>query len=244
MSYIARIYKITNTINNDIYIGSTKNALRIRLQQHRAKQKQVKNSFRNGLYCMMNEYDSNHFHIELIEEIECLNKREQTEHEQRIINQYKPVLNKKRAYGIKCEHNKNNSICKICKGGHICIHNRTRSRCKLCKGSQICTHDRMRSSCKDCKGSGVCEHNKIKRICKDCKGLDICEHNKNKRICKDCGGSSICEHNKYKDYCKECNGSRITLIYCFDCDDEFRRDNLRRHYNSVKHLRNTLPVNY
>lgn len=51
-----------------------------------------------------------------------------------------------------CEHDRQRSQCKDCKGGSICEHNKIRSRCKDCKGSSICEHDRIRSQCKDCKG--------------------------------------------------------------------------------------------
>jgi hypothetical protein len=50
-----------------------------------------------------------------------------------------------------------------------CEHNRQRSRCKECKGSGICQHNRRRSACKECKGSGICQHNRQRSACKKCK---------------------------------------------------------------------------
>jgi len=35
-----------------------------------------------------------------------------------------------------------------------CEHNRQKSQCKDCRGSGICDHNRQRRLCKDCGGSG------------------------------------------------------------------------------------------
>ena len=67
-----------------------------------------------------------------------------------------------------CEHNRQRSTCKQCKGGEVCTHNKRRSICVQCNGSQICEHNRQRSNCKDCGGSKICEHNKIRSQCKIC----------------------------------------------------------------------------
>ncbi len=109
----------------------------------------------------------------------------------------------------KCEHNRQKTTCKECKGSQICEHNRRKSRCKDCGGSEICEHNRQKSACKDCGGSEICEHNRRKSYCKECGGTQICEHNREKSRCKECGGSQICEHNREKSKCKECRGSQI-----------------------------------
>ena len=90
-----------------------------------------------------------------------------------------------------------------------CEHHRQRSHCKDCKGSGICEHQRQRSNCKDCKGSGICEHQRRRSLCKDCKGSGICEHQRRRSRCKDCKGSGICEHQRRRSECKECKGSSI-----------------------------------
>jgi predicted GIY-YIG superfamily endonuclease len=278
MTYTAKIYKIVNTINDDIYVGSTKNELRKRLNEHKKDAK--KKPERNGLYQMMNEHLFENFRIVLIETVECENKEEQVRHEQLFIDALKPKLNKHNAYGNKCEHNRERSkckqcgggqicehnrirstckqcggssicehnrersICKQCGGGSICEHNRIRSKCKQCGGGSICEHNRERSICKQCGGSQICEHNKRRSICKECGGGSICEHNRIRSTCKQCGGSQICEHNKRRSICKECGGSQTQKVYCYDCDTEFRKNSSKVHFNSVKHLRNTLPINY
>lgn len=152
MAYIARIYKIVNTINDEIYVGSTRNELRLRWQGHKKDYTRVE----NGLYLMMREHGFEPFRIILIEEIEVRNKTEQLQHEQRYIDQLRPTLNKINANGIKkCEHQRRRSECKECGGASICEHNRQRSQCKDCGGASICEHQRFRSSCKDCGGSQV-----------------------------------------------------------------------------------------
>jgi len=71
------IYKITDNTNNAIYIGSTKQALKLRLQNHiRHYRKYIKDG--NYSYCI--SYDiikNNDYKIELIEETDDLQIREQ-----------------------------------------------------------------------------------------------------------------------------------------------------------------------
>ena len=161
MTYTAKIYKIVNTINDDIYVGSTKNQLRIRWQGHKHNALHKKRN--NGLYDMMNEYSLDCFRIILIEEVECANKEHQLQHEQKFIDELKPKLNKYNANGHICEHNKKRSICRECGGGQICEHNKKRSHCKECGGSSICNHNNQRSQCKNCEGSQL-----ISIYCYDC----------------------------------------------------------------------------
>ena len=49
----------------------------------------------------------------------------------------------------KCEHNRQKSVCKDCKGSGICEHNKVRSRCKECNGGSICEHNKRRSICRE-----------------------------------------------------------------------------------------------
>ena len=90
-----------------------------------------------------------------------------------------------------------------------CEHNRQKSRCKECKGSGICEHNRIKSRCKECKGGSICEHNHIKTTCKECKGGSICEHNHLKNQCKECKGGSTCEHNISRSTCFTCRKQPI-----------------------------------
>lgn len=221
MSYIARIYKIVNNINDEIYVGSTRNELRLRWQGHKRDYTRVE----NGLYLMMREYGVGPFRIILIEEIEVQNKQQQLQHEQRYIDQLRPTLNKFNAHGTRCEHN------------------RERYECKECGGGRICEHDRQRSQCRDCGGSQICKHNKRRSRCRDCGGSSICEHQRFRSQCKDCGGSQICEHDRFRSTCRDCGGSRVKPVYCADCDTEIVKMGYKRHINSIRHLRNTLPIN-
>ena len=63
------IYKITNSINDLIYIGKTKNSLEERLRLH-IKDSLDKNKQNRSLYKAMNEFGANKFKIELIEVVE------------------------------------------------------------------------------------------------------------------------------------------------------------------------------
>ncbi len=62
------IYKITNDINNKIYIGKTSNSIEKRFQQHLLDAIKLHREKR-PLYDAINKYGKEHFNIELIEEV-------------------------------------------------------------------------------------------------------------------------------------------------------------------------------
>ena len=72
------IYKITNDINEKVYIGQTSRSLEKRWHEH-CKDIHRRTHEKRPLYAAMNKYGIEHFHLELIEEcsLEDINKREQ-----------------------------------------------------------------------------------------------------------------------------------------------------------------------
>lgn len=74
---MAYIYKITNIINNKLYIGKTVNTIEKRFNQHKneSKTERAKN---RPLYRAINKYGIENFEIEIIEECnyDILNERE------------------------------------------------------------------------------------------------------------------------------------------------------------------------
>ena len=67
-----KIYCIRNSINNDIYVGSTCQSLSKRMAFHRNSSKsETKQHYK--VYCMMTELGIDKFHIELIEKYPCEN---------------------------------------------------------------------------------------------------------------------------------------------------------------------------
>ena len=68
-----KIYKIWNSINDEIYVGSTCEALSRRMVHHRSAAKLGKSC---KLYNLMNELGVEHFCIELIESFPCKSKEE------------------------------------------------------------------------------------------------------------------------------------------------------------------------
>ena len=86
------VYKITNNITGEFYIGSSKNIKR-RWYQHRSPSvhKQLPNS---KLYKDMASYGLDNFTFEIIEETDSLKEREQY-----YIEQLKPSYNSNRAKG-------------------------------------------------------------------------------------------------------------------------------------------------
>ena len=68
-----KIYKIFNSSNDGIYVGSTCNPLCKRMAYHRSHHNNEKYKHR-ALYATMNEVGVSKFHIELIEDYPCDNK--------------------------------------------------------------------------------------------------------------------------------------------------------------------------
>lgn len=99
MDKISGIYKITNTITSDFYIGSSKN-IKQRWYGHKClsvwkKHPNVK------LYKAMTQYGRDNFTIEVIEETDNLREREQY-----WIGQLKPTYNDRHADGYNIERKK------------------------------------------------------------------------------------------------------------------------------------------
>lgn len=72
---MAYIYKITNDINDKIYVGKTEFSIEKRFQEH-CKDSKKERCEKRPLYNAMNKYGIEHFHIELIEETDGPEERE------------------------------------------------------------------------------------------------------------------------------------------------------------------------
>jgi group I intron endonuclease len=69
-----KIYKITNNINNEVYVGSTCDILRKRFVRHTIDMRNEKNKHR-PLFKLMNELGTDIFRIDLIEAYPCDDKQ-------------------------------------------------------------------------------------------------------------------------------------------------------------------------
>lgn len=96
MSYTCKIYKLCNSIDGEIYIGSTKQKLGQRFSEHKSRAKKGKKNML--IYNHMRKLGIDKFYIELLEEKEVANKQEQMKLE--VLWQEKETcrLNKLRAY--------------------------------------------------------------------------------------------------------------------------------------------------
>ena len=101
MQKIYGIYKITNTITGDFYIGSSKNVKR-RWESHKwpSRWKQYPN---NPLYQDMNKYGLENFAFEILAEVE-VEKLKETE--QQFIEKLQPIYNNYNAKGWDIERYK------------------------------------------------------------------------------------------------------------------------------------------
>ena len=159
----SKVYKLVNSIDDLIYIGSTTQPLSKRFSDHKANAK-----FKPGpVHRHLNNIGWDTVRIILIETVICYNKDQLNQREQHYIDVYKPELNKKSAF-TDCPHGRQHNVCVECHGSSICIHNRQKASCKDCHGARICIHNKQKQTCKDCHGSGICIHNRVKQECKEC----------------------------------------------------------------------------
>ena len=98
---ICGIYKITNTINGDFYIGSSKDINR-RWTQHKRKST-WKKCPNNPMYLDMKKYGVDKFEFQVIEEVEVDKLKER---EQYFIETLNPTYNSNRANGLDVERHK------------------------------------------------------------------------------------------------------------------------------------------
>ena len=101
MNKISAVYKITNTITGDFYIGSSKDVKR-RWRAHK-KPSTWKRYSNSQLYQDMQKYGTDKFEFEVIAEVEESFLKEK---EQQFIETLKPTYNKKRANGLDIERYK------------------------------------------------------------------------------------------------------------------------------------------
>ena len=92
-----KIYKILNTIDNEIYVGSTCELLSQRMARHRSTMKSIPHL---KLYKHMHELGVEHFYIELIEDCPCDRNEELVKREGEIIRSI-GTLNKNGTINIK-----------------------------------------------------------------------------------------------------------------------------------------------
>lgn len=86
------IYKITNTVTDDIYVGSTTQKLSGIFKVHKSKAKTQSDSS-NKLHKLMQEHGSENFSVHLVEDFKFENKREIPIKERIICAELKPSLN-------------------------------------------------------------------------------------------------------------------------------------------------------
>ena len=105
---ISGIYKITNTVTNDFYIGSSKDVKR-RWTEHKSPSRWNK-SPNNPMYIDMHEYGKDKFDLEVLEVVEAESLKEK---EQYFIETLKPTYNDRNANGLDIERRKEykNQLC-------------------------------------------------------------------------------------------------------------------------------------
>lgn len=98
---ISAVYKITNTVTNYFYIGSSKDVKR-RWAAHK-RPSEWKKQPNNPLYLDMQKYGIDKFEFQILEEVE---PEQLKESEQQFIEKLQPIYNNRRANGCDIERQK------------------------------------------------------------------------------------------------------------------------------------------
>ena len=98
---ISAVYKITNTVTNDFYIGSSKN-VKHRWTDHKCPSKWNEHP-NNPMYLDMKKYGIDKFSFQILEEVEPKHLKEV---EQQFIEKLQPTYNSNRANGWDVERYK------------------------------------------------------------------------------------------------------------------------------------------
>ena len=98
---ISAVYKITNTITGDFYIGSSKD-VKLRWMQHK-RQSTWKNNPNKQLYKDIQKFGVDKFEFQVIEEVEIGQLKEM---EQQFIEKLQPTYNQMNARGLDIERRK------------------------------------------------------------------------------------------------------------------------------------------
>ena len=137
-----KIYKLTNSSDGAVYVGSTTKPLVRRLQEHRSS---AKYKLATPVYRHLNNVGWHRVSIELIEEWPCANRTELRQREQFHVNALGASLNTHSAY-VHCPHGRRHNSCIDCDGRGICQHKRQRYQCVdcndfsciICDGRRFC----------------------------------------------------------------------------------------------------------
>jgi hypothetical protein len=116
----SKIYKISNDVNDDIYVGSTTQKLHQRMKGHRQTSKETICRHNSKFYQLVRELGLEHFKIVLIEDYPCGNKEQLLAREDHFIILLKPQLNMTNA--VLNEQKKIDRVKKYNK--EICVKNK------------------------------------------------------------------------------------------------------------------------
>lgn len=122
MKKISGVYKITNTVTNDFYIGSSKN-IKNRWIEHKCPSTWKRHP-NNPMYLDIQKYGVDKFVFEILAEVEVTHLKEK---EQWFIKTLKPAYNKYNAKGLDVDKY-DNQLCRY--NGEVLTLNALRKRFK------------------------------------------------------------------------------------------------------------------
>lgn len=154
-----RIYKISNTVDKLVYIGSTVGTIGDRFEQHK---KDSRDGSTWALHLHMRALGAEHFSIELLDAINLITIDELHVIESKYMSMHRSViagLNSQYSSRV-CYHGLVLKKCKDCNVGIACEHYFDRRVCFDCKYTEnaldICCHSKMRTCCHLCNRCAYC----------------------------------------------------------------------------------------
>jgi hypothetical protein len=98
-TFTGKIYKLVNDVNDEVYIGSTKQPLYKRLDGHKHQSKKGKSKISTHI----RDIGAGHFKIVLIQEYECKSREELNKYEDEWMRKYDAVENGLNSVQARCK---------------------------------------------------------------------------------------------------------------------------------------------
>lgn len=135
------IYKLVNSVDDAVYIGSTTQSLAQRLSKHKTASRDPRYA-NQRVYMHLSDIGWRNVSIVLLEEWGAEDRDDLREREQHWLDTYeqKPsftLLNTRPAF-VHCPHGRRHVQCKDCSGASICPHGRQKHHCKDCSDFWCC----------------------------------------------------------------------------------------------------------
>jgi len=131
----SRVYKLINSIDDQMYVGCTTRPLSQRKSKHRYEARRNPN---RKVYAHFNTVGWENVRIILVELCPVNTKEQLLAREQHYIDLLQPTLNSNSSID-NCPHGRAQNRCADCGGSNMCEHGHQKNNCKICNaGKYVC----------------------------------------------------------------------------------------------------------